>query len=104
MNPRVKKVTPEPDYRLRILFTNGEERVFDARHLLEQGLFRELKDEANFRSVRPWFGTVQWSGGQDLCPDTLYEDSVPAKPVMAVRETRAQYKSGSDSPRKRKTR
>jgi len=94
LNPRVRKVQPEPGYRLRLTFSDGEERIYDASPLLDQGgVFRELKDESAFRSVHPWMGTVQWVGGQDICPDTLYEDSVPVRerePAMA-REAGAKY-------------
>ena len=104
MNPRVKKVTPEPDYKLRILFTNGEEKIFDARHLLNKGVFRELRDESRFRAVRPWYGTVQWSGGQDLCPDTLYEDSAPVEPVLTAHEPRSDYQVRQPKTAKHKPR
>ncbi|MEI6147831.1 MAG: DUF2442 domain-containing protein [bacterium] len=94
LNPRIRKVLPESDFRLRLTFSNGEVRVYDARPLLKQGgVFDELKDESAFRSVHPWHGTVQWAGGQDLCPDTLYEDSIliaKAQP-LAVREPKAAY-------------
>ena len=79
MNPRVKEVEPESGYKLRLTFTNGERRQFDMTPWLDKGVFRELRDQAVFRSVHPWHGTVQWSGGQDLCPDTLYEGSVPVE-------------------------
>ena len=78
MNPRVKKVKPDEDYGLRITFTNGEVRIFDVKPYLETGIFRELKNPEEFRAVRPFLGSVQWKGGQDLCPDTLYENSLPA--------------------------
>ena len=80
LNPRVAGVTAEPGYRLRLEFSNGETRLFDCTHLLDKGVFRDLRPPAAFASVRPWHGTVQWSGGQDLCPDSLYEDSVPLAP------------------------
>jgi DUF971 family protein len=35
MNPRVIKVTPEPDYKLRIVFSNNEEGIFDCSDLLD---------------------------------------------------------------------
>lgn len=80
LNPRVTKVQPQAQYCLRLAFSNGEIRVYDASPLLEQGgVFAELKDISVFRSVHPWHGVVQWAGGQDICPDTLYEDSVPVK-------------------------
>ncbi len=31
-----------------------------------------------FNSVKPFLGSVQWQNGQDLYPDTLYEQSTPA--------------------------
>ena len=48
MNPRVKEVTPEGDYRLRITFTNGETGIYDCRPLLDFGVFRELRDVGLF--------------------------------------------------------
>ncbi|HEY6000193.1 MAG TPA: DUF2442 domain-containing protein [bacterium] len=94
MNPRVRRVKPEDDYRLRITFTNGEVRVFDVSPYLKTGVFRELLDPAVFRSVRPAFGTIQWGGGQDFCPDTLYEGSVPLgnEQADAAREKPSTYR------------
>jgi hypothetical protein len=77
MNPRVKAVRPNPDYTLTIVFDNGETRRFDVTPYLEKGIFRELRDLKNFNSVKAFLGSVQWRGGQDLCPDTLYMDSKP---------------------------
>ena len=94
MNPRVKKVQPEADYRLRLTFTDGAVRLFDVKPLLKKGVFQELKDAAAFRSVRAAFGTVQWPGGQDICPDTLYEASLPVKRALAVHEKKARYGAG----------
>lgn len=102
LSPRIKAVKPETDFRLRLTFSNGEVRIYDVRPLLEQGgVFTELKDPSAFRSVHSWHGTVQWAGGQDICPDTLYEDSVPlGQPQpMAVREEPAVY--GTRKPRKK---
>lgn len=94
LNPRVKRVYPEAEYHLRLTFSNGEERIYDVRPLLEQGgVFTELRDESAFRSVHVWHGTVQWAGGQDICPDTLYEDSVPLQQVGMVREKKATYRA-----------
>lgn len=76
MNPRVIQVAPEPEYQLRLTFTNGESGVYDCRPLLDFGVFRELRDESYFRQVRVEGGTVVWPNEQDICPDTLYEDSM----------------------------
>lgn len=76
MNPRVESIQPEADYRLRILFTNGERGVFDCSRLLDFGVFRELRDPEYFRRVLVASGTVAWPHEQDICPDTLYEESI----------------------------
>lgn len=75
MNPRVRSVLPRDDYTLEISFTNGELGVFDCSHLLDFGVFRELRDRAYFMRAHAENGTVAWPHEQDICPDTLYEDS-----------------------------
>jgi hypothetical protein len=76
MNPRVKQVTASSDYKLHIEFTNGECGIYDCSHLLDFGVFTELKDMHYFRKAKAWDGTVVWPNEQDICPDTLYIDSV----------------------------
>jgi hypothetical protein len=76
MNPRVKAVRPNADYTISLLFANGETRRFDVKPYLEKGIFCELRQCDVFSSVQPFLGSVQWKGGQDFCPDTLYMDSV----------------------------
>lgn len=77
MNPRVKDVKPLKGYKLMLTFTNGEKRVYNMDGTLENGIFKELKDENLFNTVHAVNGTVQWLHEQDICPDTLYLDSVP---------------------------
>ena len=77
MNPRVKDVKPNADYTLTLVFDNGEQKVFDVKPYLEIGVFQELKDLKLFYSVRPFLGSIEWSHGQDLCPDMLYLDGAP---------------------------
>lgn len=84
MNPRVVAVSPRPDYSLALTFTNGEVRIFDVKPYLTIGVFRELQDLRFFNSVRPVLGSIQWRNGQDLCPDTLYLDSVPVPAAELV--------------------
>jgi hypothetical protein len=79
MNPRVKEVVPDIDYTLIITFENQEKKRFDVKPFLDVGIFKELRNMDKFIAIHPCLGTVQWSGGQDLCPDTLYENSVPVK-------------------------
>ena len=75
MNPRVAAVQANEDFTLSLVFTTGELRRFDVKPYLDIGIFRELRDPGAFRRVRPVLGSIQWASGQDLCPDTLYEES-----------------------------
>lgn len=76
MNPRVKDVSPAPGYKLKIKFSNGEEGIYDCSHLLNFGVFKELKNTAYFKQAKALDGTVVWPHEQDICPDTLYLDSI----------------------------
>lgn len=81
MNPRVKSVRALAGHRLRLGFTNGETGLYDCTPLLDTGVFRELRDVAYFRQACVCEGgTVTWPHEQDICPDTLYEDSVKSPP------------------------
>lgn len=83
MNPRVTDVQPNDDYSLILTLENGEVRVFDVSPYLDKGLFQQLKDRSVFNSVRPFLGSIQWANGLDLCPDTLYLDSVCQASISA---------------------
>ena len=75
MNPRVISIVPRDDYTLEIEFSNGEVGIYDCTPLLDFGVFVELKDLDYFKQARAEGGTVVWPHEQDICPDTLYEDS-----------------------------
>jgi hypothetical protein len=76
MNPRVKDVKAGKEYFIKIWFDNGEIKTFDLKPYLKTGMFAELKEKSLFNSVQPFLGSIQWSNGLDLCPDTLYEGGV----------------------------
>lgn len=75
MNPRVKEVVAEDNYTLYVTFENEEHKIFDMKPLLDFGVFVELKDPEYFKKVKPVYGSIAWPHGQDICPDTLYEES-----------------------------
>lgn len=75
MNPRVINVIPIDNCRLILTFSNNEVREFDVSPYFNTGLFTGLKDKVVFNSVKPFLGSIQWSNGLDLCPDTLYLES-----------------------------
>ena len=77
MSPEAVKVTANDDYTLTITFDNGEVKIFDMKPYLDKGIFTELKDKEYFKKVKVDDMTVSWNNKQDICPDILYEDSIP---------------------------
>jgi hypothetical protein len=80
MNPRASSVVATDEYKLRITFTNGEVGIYDSSHLLDFGVFKESRDLGYFKRARVEGGTVAWPNEQNICPDTLYEDSEKLAP------------------------
>ena len=72
MNPEVQSVEPLDNYQLKVLFANGETKLFDVSPYLEKGIFTEWKDNGYFRAVRVASGSIEWPHEQDLSNDTLY--------------------------------
>lgn len=79
MNPRVVSVVPNSNFTLTLTFSNHEVRTFDMKKYLEVGIFEDLKDIEYFNKVKVVLGSIQWPRGQDLCPDTLYLESILCK-------------------------
>ena len=76
MNHRVSEVTVLDRKRLKLRFDNGEQGIYDCSALLDFGVFQELQDDTYFQQARVLDGTVVWPHEQDICPDTLYLESV----------------------------
>ncbi|TYO94805.1 DUF2442 domain-containing protein [Desulfallas thermosapovorans] len=64
------------NYKLLLTFENGEKKLFDVKPYLDKGIFKELKDEKLFRSVRVSFDSIEWCNQADIDPEVLYEKSV----------------------------
>ncbi|MEI7853046.1 MAG: DUF2442 domain-containing protein [Planctomycetota bacterium] len=88
MNPRIKNVSTLSDYKLHIEFTNGENGIYDCLPILDFGVFKELKDLSYFNQAQLLDGTVVWPHDQDICPDTLYLESIKCTVNGAPTEAR----------------
>ena len=75
LRPTAIAVQAQEDYTLRVTFDNGEIRQFDVKPYIKGEWYSELKDEKYFRTVFTNGYTVEWTNGQDLCPDELYDNS-----------------------------
>ncbi|NWG14811.1 MAG: DUF2442 domain-containing protein [Acidobacteria bacterium] len=76
----VKAVQAMEGHRLRLLFDNGEWRIFDVKPLLPIGRFSELASMEVFKTAKVSFDTVEWENGMDLDPEYLYERSRACDP------------------------
>jgi hypothetical protein len=74
MNPLVVSVKAHSDFTLELVFDNGQEGIFDMKPYLSVGVFKQLKNYALFRKVKPYYGSIVWASEQDLSNDTLYMD------------------------------
>ena len=69
-------VKPLDGYKLLIDFSTGEKKIYDVSPLLGNAIYNELKNVAFFNSAKIEYGTVIWNDDIDLCPESLYNDSV----------------------------
>jgi len=76
LQPNIINVIPLENYMLELQYENGEKRIFDVKPYMKGEWFGELKDISVFQTVKVaqnW--TIEWSGGQDIEPKELYENS-----------------------------
>ena len=73
----VKDVKPIENYTLILTFDDGSVKLFEMKPYLGKGVFKELKDENLFKTVKVSFDSIEWSNGVDVDPETLYQDSYP---------------------------
>ena len=78
MRPKAIEVTPLKNYELKIMFDNGEIKIFDVKPYISGDWYGELSNIDLFNTVHPCGTTVEWAGGQDIAPHELYDLSVLA--------------------------
>jgi hypothetical protein len=57
------------DYKIRLTFDNGEQKIADLGGKLGRGVFKPLKDKQYFKKffVDGW--TISWPNGADIAPE-----------------------------------
>jgi hypothetical protein len=76
--PRVIGADYLGDYKLKVMFDNGQTRIADCSKWVGGGVFEPLRDKDYFQQfiVDGW--TISWKNGADIAPETLYLESEPA--------------------------
>lgn len=73
--PSLKKAIAGSNFKIELMYDNGERRSYDFSKNLEHPFYQELKDEKLFAQLGVENGELIWVTGQDFCPNTLYENS-----------------------------
>ncbi len=72
----VASVRVTGELSMLVTFSTGETRVFDAAYLLEQPVFKSLRDQDVFAAFQIDHGVVTWCDGDiDIAPEAMYEHS-----------------------------
>ena len=70
--PSVTRADHRGEYRIHLTFNDGTERTIDFSRWLEGPIFEPLRDTEYFQRFFLDGGTVAWSNGADIAPETLY--------------------------------
>jgi len=92
--PKLFQVLPTDDYKVRLYYDNGEIKLYDCAWILrEKGAFEKIHDIANFKALCTIMnGTLAFDVSLvrdpcsciDICPDTVYEDSVRCGDILSA--------------------
>lgn len=74
--PRPKKVEVLENYKLKILFDNGEQKIYDMEKNIKEKFYRNLENLDYFKTVKVSGITLEWENGEDIDPNELYENSI----------------------------
>ena len=75
MRPKAIDVKLLKDYQIEIKFDNGEIKILDVKPYFKFKIFKELKEENKFATVKISGLSIEWENGADICPDELYNNS-----------------------------
>jgi Protein of unknown function (DUF2442). len=81
MSPQAIKVKPLDNYKLFLVFDNGEKKIYDVSPLIRGDWFGQLSNMDIFNTVHIAGLSVEWEDGQDICPDDLYMNSYPMEVI-----------------------
>jgi hypothetical protein len=79
--PKILNVESIKGKRLLVTFQNGKKKIYDCSPLLENDIFKALKNDAFFNSVhidKHGYGIV-WNDELDLSESELWINGMPAE-------------------------
>lgn len=84
--PKILNVSPKPDKTLLVTFGNGDKRIYNCTHLLQNEIFRPLQDDAFFRCAHadPHGYGVVWNDDIDLAESEIWLNGKSTEPYDAL--------------------
>ncbi len=75
------------DYKLEVLFNNGQKGIADLSDALNGPMFEVLKNKSEFLSftVDDELETIAWPNGADLAPEYIYYQAFKNEPKLQLK-------------------
>jgi len=76
--PTIIKIQPLENYRIKINYNTGEEKIFNVLPYIKGQWYEELFEEKYFKTVHIIENGkgIEWENGQDIAPHELYDMSI----------------------------
>ena len=72
MIPEIESAEANENYKIIIVYKNGEKRLFDMKPYLKYEIYNKLKKIEYFKKIKPVGETIEWQNGEDVSPESLY--------------------------------
>jgi len=69
----ISKANYISDYKIEVVFNNGEIFIIDLENELTGKVFLPLQDKNKFKNFTIPFNTIEWENGADFAPEYLYD-------------------------------
>ena len=63
------------NYRIKLMFNNGETKIVDLENELNGNIYVPLQKIDYFKKFQIKYNTIEWENGADFAPEYLYEKS-----------------------------
>jgi len=74
------------DYKIEVLFNNGQKGVADLSRVLKGKIFEPLKEKTVFAQLKidKELETIVWQNGADLAPEFIYYQIFKNEPQLQI--------------------
>lgn len=73
--PRIKNIELMDNFCIKILYINGEKKIYDMNKNVQLDFYKKLKNKEYFKTAKSVGTTIEWNDGEDIDPNELYSNS-----------------------------